>query len=114
MPSKTRSVRETQKSTCEAAIAARQAALRAKGVTQAAIAKDPTLKALLAKFRQIQRTLSAIRAKEEKNEELAQRKQEKAAQPKLSKAEKKAKGGKKAEQQTQQSGKKAKKEKKKG
>jgi hypothetical protein len=110
MPSKSKSVREAQKKQCEAAISARRAALKEKGLDSKAIGKDPKLKALLAKFRQIQKTLVAIQAKEKKNEELAKRKTEKAEQAKQDKAEKKGKSKKKAGKKAEEpSGKKAKK-----
>jgi len=114
MPSKSKNVREAQKTQCEKAIVARRADLKEKGLVGPAITKDVKLKALLAKFRQIQRALVAIQAKEKKNEDLARRKVEKAEQAKLGKDEKKAKGGKQAAKQAEApAGKKEKKEKKK-
>ena len=111
MPSKAKSVRETQKAQCEAAISARRAALKEKGLDDATIKKDPKLKQLLAKARQIQGTLKAIQAKADLNEKLAQRKKEKAENPK-DKAEKKGKK-KKADKKGEESGKKGKKKKEK-
>jgi len=115
MPSKSKSVREAQKTHCEKAISERRAALKEKGVDAGAVQKDPRLKALLAKFRQIQRTLAAIQAKEKKNEELAKRKRAKAEQAKEGKADKKGKskkkGAKNAEEPSKKKDKKAKKQK---
>jgi len=112
MPSKSKNVRESQKAVCQAAIHARRAALKEQGLDPAAIGKDPKLRALMARFRQIQKTLVAIQAKEKKNADLALRKQEKAEQAKLGKPEKKGKAKKKAEQKAEEAGKKAKKAKK--
>jgi hypothetical protein len=113
MPSKSKSAREAQKVQCETAISARRDELKEKGLDQAAIKKDPRLKQLLAKFRQIQKTLLAIQAKADLNEKLAQRKKEKAENPK-DKADKKGKSKKKGDKKAEESGKKkkAKKEKK--
>jgi hypothetical protein len=113
MPSKIKSVREAQKTKWQTAVSARRNALKERGLDQAGISKDTKLKALMAKLRQIHRTLAAILAKEKKNEQLEQHKQERTEKRKLEKAEKKKSSKKKAGEKTKEPGKKEKKEKKK-
>jgi len=112
MPSNTKSARESQKALLETAIAERRDALKQKGLDGEKVRKDPRLKQLLAKLRQIQRALVAIQAKVKKNEDLARRKKEKAEQ-KADEPKKKGKPKKKGAKKSAESGKKAKKEKKK-
>ena len=111
MPSKTESVRQSQKTHYETAVSERRKSLKEKGLDEVKIRKDPRIKQLLAKLRQITKALVAIKAKETKNEELIQRKKEKAEQ-KAEKPKKKGKSKKKAEKSAD-SGKKTKKKEKK-
>ena len=109
MPSKSKTVRESQKVTLETAISKRQADLKETGLANDAIRKDPKLKQLKAKLRETHRRLDSIAALEKKKEDLVQKKKENAEK----KREKKLKAKDKSAEAPAKGGKKEKKEKKK-
>jgi hypothetical protein len=77
MPSKLRSVRETQKKSYEAAIEKRRGLLIERGIDKDGIRKDPHLKRLQAALRKTLMRLRAVEALEKQEEALALRKQQK-------------------------------------
>ena len=77
MPSKARSVRETQETYYESAIESRRALLIERGMDKDRIRKDPHLKHLQAGLRRTAKRIGAIQALEKQKEELALRKKEK-------------------------------------
>jgi len=81
MPSKVRSVRETQKNQVESAIERRRNLLIDRGVDKARVRKDPYLRHLQAALRQTRKRLGALEALEKQKEALALRKEKLAEEP---------------------------------
>ena len=89
MPSQRRSTREAQKLRCEGDIKRLVAALQGKGLDSATIRRNPAVRKLKARLKQIENALLTIAKLEKRKEALALRKKEKEAQ-RLAKREEKA------------------------
>jgi len=84
MPSQGKQARQRQKKYFEEAIQRRRGLLVEKGVDKDRIPKDPHLKHLRAELRKTQKRLSALKALDKQDEDLALRKKQKleaAAEP---------------------------------
>ena len=107
MASKSQQTREGQKSRYEKQAEARASALKAKGLTETAIAKDSQIKALKAKIKQVVSAIARIVGLDEQNKQLKEKKAKKKAEAAVARAaairgepkEKKKAAEKKAEPQ---------------
>jgi len=86
---------ENQKQTAENALAARQAQLRAKGLDDRALDRDPLIRKTKAAIRQAINRQERVTALDKQNAEGAQTKADKAAGKSEDKPKKKEGGGKK-------------------
>jgi len=112
MPSRIRSTRQAQVRRCQEEIRKRLADLKERGAEKAVVQKDPKLRQMRARLRQLQKALLAILAIDKKNESLAVRKQERAARKLLEKNQPKASKKKAEAAEAEKKSKKDKKEKK--
>jgi hypothetical protein len=80
MPSKTQETKDTQKARYVAESEARSASLKEKGVTDRAIARDPKIKHLKARIKQVNGALARISFLEEQKKKLDERKQQRIAE----------------------------------
>jgi hypothetical protein len=102
MPSKTQETKHAQTARYLKQIEARQAALKDKGVPEAAIKKDPKVKHYTAKVKQIKGALARISFLEDQTKRLQEKKEQGRAEAEAARAamitgEKKVKEKKKAE-----------------
>ncbi len=103
MPSKTQETKDAQTARYLKQIEARQAALKEKGLPEAAIAKDPKLKHYTAKIKQIKGALTRISFLEDQTKKLHEKKEQRRAEAEAARAaiiagEKKGKEKKKVEE----------------
>ena len=87
MPSKTLETREEQKSRLSAAIQNRTNILAEQGSTEKDLSKDPQLKSLKAKIKQINGAIARINFLTDQNAKMAAKKAEKIAQAEAERAE---------------------------
>jgi TolA-binding protein len=80
MPSKTLETKDTQKARFTAESETRVAALKEKGVPEKAIARDPQIKHLKARIKQVNGAIARISFLDEQNKKLEEKKQQRIAE----------------------------------
>jgi hypothetical protein len=86
MPSKTLETKDSQKARYIAESEARTAALKEKGATDQAIARDPKIKHLKARIKQVNGAIARISFLEEQKNKLEEKKQQRIAEAAAEKA----------------------------
>ncbi len=103
MPSKTQETKDGQTARYLRQMEVRQAALKEKGIPEAAIAKDPKVKHYKAKIKQIKGAMARITFLEDQTKQLLEKKEQRRAEAEAARAamisgEKKVKEKKKVEE----------------